>query len=143
MNSVLHVQGAEMPSRTAVAKELAELFKIVSHPDRIRLIEELRSGEKDVNSLANGLNLPSTRVSQHLSLMRAHRFVSEERNGRRHFYYLMQPELADWIIEGLDFIEGRLAGLSPADINEARTLWSAKGPSSHTRTSHEEDTPHA
>lgn len=114
-----------MPSRTIVARELAELFKIVSHPDRIRLIEELRSGEKDVNSLASTLELPAARVSQHLSLMRAHRFVTEERSGRRHFYHLTQPELADWIVEGLDFIEGRLTGLSPADINEARALWSA------------------
>ena len=41
-----------MPSRQLVAKELGEVFKVLAHPDRIRLIEELRSGEKDVNTLA-------------------------------------------------------------------------------------------
>ncbi|MEO0883346.1 MAG: metalloregulator ArsR/SmtB family transcription factor [Pseudomonadota bacterium] len=121
-----------MPSRAVVAKELAELFKIVSHPDRIRLIEELRTGQKDVNTLASLLDLPGARVSQHLSLMRAHRFVAEERDGRQHFYYLTQPELADWIIDGLDFIEGRLTGASPEDITRARALWSANGNSSST-----------
>jgi len=126
-----------MPSRTIAARELAELFKIVSHPDRIRLIEELRASQKDVNSLAAILDLPSARVSQHLSLMRAHRFVAEERSGRRHFYHLTQPELADWIIEGLSFIEGRLKGLSPKDINRARALWRADGPISSPSTSQE------
>ncbi|MEM7663560.1 MAG: metalloregulator ArsR/SmtB family transcription factor [Pseudomonadota bacterium] len=126
-----------MPSRTIAAKELAELFKIVSHPDRIRLIEELRTGEKDVKSLAEMLELPSARVSQHLSLMRAHRFVAEERSGRRHFYHLTQPELADWIIEGLSFVEGRLKGLSPRDINEARALWRANGSSTSISTPQE------
>ena len=30
-----------MPQRQLVSKELAEIFKIVAHPDRIRIIEEL------------------------------------------------------------------------------------------------------
>ncbi|MFT6116352.1 MAG: hypothetical protein ACJARY_001957, partial [Candidatus Azotimanducaceae bacterium] len=34
-----------MPDRQLVAKELADIFKIVAHPDRIRIIEELRTGE--------------------------------------------------------------------------------------------------
>ena len=64
-----------MPQRQLVAKELAEIFKILAHPDRIRIIEELRIDEKDVNTLVETLELPGPRVSQHLSLMRAHRIV--------------------------------------------------------------------
>lgn len=121
-----------MPSRLVVAKELAELFKIVSHPDRIRLIEELRGGEKDVNTLMEALDLPGPRVSQHLSLLRAHRFVAERRDGRHHFYQLTQPEIAEWIVEGLSFIEGRIAGVSSSAIKSARRLWSQ--PTSKTVT---------
>lgn len=115
-----------MPSRKIVAKELAEFFKIVSHPDRIRLIEELRAYRRDVNGLAEALDLPGPRVSQHLALMRAHRFVEETREGRRHFYHLTQPDVADWIVNGLDFVEGRLTGISQEDITSARELWTAK-----------------
>ena len=68
-----------MPSRILVAKELGEIFKVLAHPDRIRLIEELRAGEKDVNTLSERLELPSPRVSQHLSLLRLHRIVAERR----------------------------------------------------------------
>ena len=48
-----------MPNRQVVAKELADIFKVIAHPDRIRLIEELRDGEQDVNSLAAALDLPA------------------------------------------------------------------------------------
>lgn len=114
-----------MPSRQLVAKDLAELFKAVAHPDRIRLIEELRSNEKDVNTLAGSLELPGPRVSQHLALLRLHRFVDERRDGRHRFYHLTQPDLAKWIIDGLDFIEGRMAEYERADIKTARELWAS------------------
>jgi len=89
------------------------------------MIEELRSGEKDVNTLQEALDLPGPRVSQHLSLMRAHRIVEERRDGRHHYYHLTQPEIADWIIEGLNFVEGRMAGVSKSAISKARKKWSA------------------
>lgn len=114
-----------MPSRQVVAKELAEIFKLIAHPDRIRVIEELRSGEKDVNTLVESLSLPGPRVSQHLSLMKAHRVVEERRDGRRHFYHLTQPEIAEWIIEGLNFIEGRLS-VSSSAIKSAKRLWTSQ-----------------
>ncbi len=116
-----------MPSRIVVAKELSEIFKVLSHPDRIRLVEELRADERDVNSLHRILDLPATRVSQHLSLLRAHRIVEERREGRHVFYHLTQPDLADWIIDALRFVEGRMTGSSENRklLNRARKLWSA------------------
>ena len=56
-----------MPSRIVVAKELAEIFKVIAHPDRIRLIEELSKSECDVSTLASSLGLSGPRVSQHLN----------------------------------------------------------------------------
>ena len=115
-----------MPERKVVAKELAEIFKVMAHPDRIRIIEELGDEEKDVNTLLNDLDLPGPRVSQHLGLLRAHRFVNDRREGRRHFYRLTQPQLADWVMDGLDFIEGRLSEVSKSTISSARQRWSAQ-----------------
>ena len=112
-----------MPSRTLIAKELADIFKMLANADRVRLIEELRRGELDVNTLARRLDLPGPRVSQHLSLLRAHRFVEERRDGRHHFYHLTQPEIADWIIDGLDFVEARVGVVPKSKINAARRLW--------------------
>ncbi len=112
-----------MPSRVLVAKELAEIFRIIAHPDRIRLIEELRSGEQSVNSLIDALDLPGPRISQHLALMRAHKLVEERRDGRNHIYRLVQPQIAQWIVEGIDFLEGRQSGLPQAAITSVKRLW--------------------
>ena len=114
-----------MPDRKVAAAELAEIFRITAHPDRIRIIEELRAEEKDVMTLVDNLQLPGPRVSQHLSLMKAHRIVEERRDGRHHYYRLSQPEIANWIIEGLAFVEGRLSGIKKSVISTARELWSA------------------
>lgn len=115
-----------MSSRVVVARELAEIFKILSHPDRIRLVEELSSGERDVNTLHERLSLPAARVSQHLALMRAHRIVEERRDGRHVYYHLVQPEFAHWIVDGLEFLERLHAGDPKAQeiLADARTLWS-------------------
>ena len=116
-----------MPSRLLVAKELSEIFKILAHPDRVRIIEELGRGEKDVTAIVEQLNLPGPRVSQHLSMMRARRMVEERRDGRHHFYSLNQPEMADWIVNGLEFVEGRINGVSKSAIENARKLWTSQG----------------
>ena len=121
-----------MPNRSAVAKELAEVFKVIAHPDRIRLIEELGSGELDVNTLAESLELPGPRVSQHLSLLRAHRLVEERRDGRRHIYHLSQPQIAGWIVDGLAFLEGRIGAVSPDALEEARRRWSSEDAETHS-----------
>ena len=114
-----------MPSRLLVAKHLAEIFKVVAHQDRIRLIEDLRGVERDVTSLAEALDLPGPRVSQHLSLLRAHKIVDERRDGRRHMYRLNQPEIAAWIVDGVNFVESRVTGAQIAndEIEQARRAW--------------------
>ena len=112
-----------MPGRIIIAKELAEIFKLLAHPDRIRLIEELGNQEKTVSTLAEDTGLPGTRVSQHLSLLRAHRVVEERPEGRHRLYHLTQPELATWIVSGLDFIEGRVQAPHAKEINKVKRQW--------------------
>ncbi|MEE4205969.1 MAG: metalloregulator ArsR/SmtB family transcription factor [Erythrobacter sp.] len=112
-----------MPSRLIVSRELADLLKLLAHPDRLRLIEELRPGEKDVTGIAAALDLPPTRVSQHLASLRAHRLVEDRREGRNHFYRLTLPAIADWILEALDFLEVRSPLEEGAHIDRARELW--------------------
>ena len=88
-----------MPHRVLVTKELAELLGVLSHPHRIRIVEELRDGERDVNSLKVALGINHSGVSQHLMVLRASRLVSERREGRHVFYQLRQPDMAGWLME--------------------------------------------
>lgn len=115
-----------MPHRTLVVKELAEFLGALSHPHRIRIIEELRDGEHDVNSLQQALGISHSGVSQHLMVMRASRLVCERREGRRVFYQLRHPEMAGWLLEATRFLE---KGTAEADdlrqaIGKTRKDWS-------------------
>lgn len=94
-----------MPHRVLVTKELAELLGVLSHPHRIRIVEELREGERDVNSLRVALGINHSGVSQHLMVLRASRLVSERREGRHVFYQLRQPDIAGWLMEATRFLE--------------------------------------
>jgi DNA-binding transcriptional ArsR family regulator len=94
-----------MPHRALVTKELAEFLGVLSHPHRIRIIEELRGGERDVNTLQGALGISHSGVSQHLMVLRVGRLVSERREGRHVFYHLRQPEIAAWLLEATRFLE--------------------------------------
>jgi DNA-binding transcriptional ArsR family regulator len=114
-----------MPARSAVSKELAKLLGVLSHPHRIRIIEELRDREMDVNSLQGVLGVAHSGVSQHLAILRSHRLVAERREGRHVFYHLAQPKLAGWLLQGLEFLEVRRSQAEEfqAAIEETRELW--------------------
>jgi DNA-binding transcriptional ArsR family regulator len=114
-----------MPSRLIVSRELADLLKLLAHPDRLRLIEELRVGELDVTGIAAALGIPTTRVSQHLAPLRAHRLVEERREGRNHFYRLTRPGLAAWIVEALEFVDVRNRLDEGSHIDSVREMWTA------------------
>ena len=86
-----------MPARNIVAKALADLFSVFAHRDRVRIVEELRSGEKDVNALQAILGVTHSRTSQNLSVLRMNRIVAERREGRHVYYRLVQPEIAAWM----------------------------------------------
>ena len=112
-----------MPSRKIVANELANVLRQVSHPDRIRIILKLQSGYQTVNELAQALDIPSTRASQHLSVLRALSLVETQSLGQNRAYRLAQPELALWLIDGIDLIAHRLGKASAQDIEQAKELW--------------------
>lgn len=123
------VQAVIIPDQGVVLKELANLLGALSHPHRIRIVEELREGEMDVNSLQQILGISHSSVSQNLSVLRAHRLVEERREGRRVIYRLRERRLAVWLLEGLDFIEGERAVTEQirSAVESVRSLWSADG----------------
>jgi DNA-binding transcriptional ArsR family regulator len=115
-----------MPFRDIASKELAKVFAVFAHPDRVRIIEELGSGEKDVNSIQAVLGVSHSRTSQNLAVLRTNRIVMERRDGRHVYYRLAQPELAGWVLEGLRFIERdvQASGARLSALEEARQIWS-------------------
>lgn len=114
-----------MPMRAFVTKEMATLLGVLAHPHRVLIIEEIRDRELDVNSLQAVLGVSHSRVSQHLSVLRSHRIVAERREGRHVFYRLVQPQLAQWLYEGMRFLEAEAAFSQEMHqaLKQTRELW--------------------
>ena len=116
-----------MPHRVLVTRELAELLAVLGHPHRIRIVEELRDGECDVKSLRDSLGISHSGVSQHLMLLRAHRIVSERREGRHVFYRLRQPGMASWLLGATEFLEQESEALELREaIRKTQRAWAVK-----------------
>ena len=118
-----------MPCRKIVAGELAHVLRQISHPDRIRLLLKLQSGEQTVNELGDILEISPTRASQHLGVLRAVGLVETETQGQKRVYRLTQPQLGLWLIDGIDFIAHRLSRASDSDVEQAKRLWRAEASS--------------
>lgn len=69
-------------------KESAELFKILAVDKRIEIIELLKKGDMNVNSLAEALGVTSSAVSQHLRVLKSAGLVRDERKGYWIYYSL-------------------------------------------------------
>lgn len=126
-----------MPQRFVVSREMATLLGVLAHPHRIRIVEELRTGELDVNSLQDILSVSHSRVSQHLSVLRSHRIVTERREGRHVFYRLVHPGLAKWLVDGLGFLsQGQEFSQEIRDAVDATVqMWSTTAGSGTIETS--------
>jgi ArsR family transcriptional regulator len=74
----------------------ANLFKGLSHPFRIRLLELLSdSPELSVSALQAETELEASHLSQHLSVLRRHHLVVSERRGSHVFYRLADPRIRE------------------------------------------------
>lgn len=114
-----------MPFRKVVSKQMSNMLKALAHPHRLQLVEELGNKELDVNTLQELLETSHSHVSQHLAVLRAHKIVTERREGRFVYYRLNHPELAAWLLEGLNFLaeEQSTTEQMREAVNNAREVW--------------------
>jgi ArsR family transcriptional regulator, lead/cadmium/zinc/bismuth-responsive transcriptional repressor len=67
---------------------VAEVFKLLGDPTRVRLVDALSHGERCVCDLATLIGLTESAVSHQLRLLRGARLVRVRRAGRQAFYSL-------------------------------------------------------
>ena len=72
-----------------------ELLKILAHPVRIKILEELVQGVKCVSDFEDSLDISQPNVSQHLKLLRIHQLVDYFVDGRLKCYFLKEPLIPD------------------------------------------------
>lgn len=86
------------------AVRLAETFKALSDPTRVRIVSLLAAAELCVCDLAAALGMSQSAVSHQLRTLRDLRLVRWRREGRKIFYALDDEHVADLFRRGLEHV---------------------------------------
>lgn len=73
----------------------ADFFKALSHPLRIRILELLGEGDKNVNELQNLIGSEGSAVSQQLAILRNKNIVYGTKEGNKVTYSLRDPMIVE------------------------------------------------
>ncbi len=76
---------------------LAETFRLLGDPSRLRILFYCLNEPKSVGDIAEQLDLSQTLVSHHLRLLRGARLVAGERRSRQVFYALADDHVRDML----------------------------------------------
>lgn len=95
---------------TSGYRELAQLYKILSHPVRLRILEILSEREACVCHLTAALKQRQPYVSQQLAILREAGLVTERREGTLVYYRLRDESVADLIALGRQTLSGEDGG---------------------------------
>lgn len=89
-------------------------FEALAEPNRRRILDVLRDGERPAGDLVEALAISQPGVSKHLKLLREAGLVSVRADGQRRLYRLEPGGLADleaWLTPYRQFWAGRLSRL--------------------------------
>jgi DNA-binding transcriptional ArsR family regulator len=101
---------AKLPRLTPLdaLEQAAECLKTLAHPHRLRMIQMLLRGRFTVGELAEACGIPSHMASEHLRLMQRCSLLECEKEGRKAYYRIAEPNLANI----MTCIEERFGGCS-------------------------------
>ncbi len=83
---------------------VAERFRVLGEPMRIKLMDRLRDGAASVSELQDAVGASQQNVSKHLGILRSAGMVSRTKQGTRTVYEISDPsmfELCEVVTEGL------------------------------------------
>jgi ArsR family transcriptional regulator, lead/cadmium/zinc/bismuth-responsive transcriptional repressor len=97
-----------------VAADLADTFRALGDPTRVRILDAISEGELCVCDLATLVGLSESAVSHQLRLLRHMRLVRARRHGRMVFYSLDDHHIIELFAQGLRHVQ------EAARLNERR-----------------------
>ena len=92
------------PLSAETAQALAETFRVLGDPTRIRLIAAMALAERCVGDLASLVGMSESAVSHQLRMLRAARLVRTRRAGRQVFYTLDDAHILALFEQGLSHV---------------------------------------
>lgn len=86
----------------------AQLLRVLSHPNRLKIVSLLANGEMCVEEIQEKINCRQCNVSQHLLLLKKIQIVSSKKIGKRVYYFLLPSDLLHYHKDLLTFELGAL-----------------------------------
>jgi DNA-binding transcriptional ArsR family regulator len=88
-----------------------DAFQALADPTRRRIVDALRSGERQVNDIVAQAGIHQSGVSRHLRILQGAGFVSVRPDGQRRLYALRSEpfrEIDEWLAKYRGLWEARL-----------------------------------
>ena len=82
--------------------QVAQLFKALGDPTRLRILYALLGQERSVGDIAAAVHMSTSAVSHQLSYLRTMRLVRHRREGRAVFYALDDDHVRSLFTQGLE-----------------------------------------
>src|SRR6476661_3993515 len=84
--------------------ELAEMFRLMSDPTRLKIILACLDAPAAVGEMAERLGISASLVSHHLRLLRAARLLQADRRGRQVFYAVQDEHVRSMLSDMVDHV---------------------------------------
>lgn len=78
-------------------EEVAELLKIMAHPERLMVLCQLTQDEVGAGQLQKNSSLSQSAFSQHLTVLRKHQMIQARKESQQVFYSLADPRISHLI----------------------------------------------
>jgi ArsR family transcriptional regulator len=92
-----------LPARTVEA--LAETFRVLGDPTRVRILDALSGGELCVCDIAEHVGISESAVSHQLRLLRGMRLVRPRRAGRQVYYAVDDHHILELLKQALTHVQ--------------------------------------
>jgi DNA-binding transcriptional ArsR family regulator len=77
-----------------IFERAARVIRILGHPLRLRILESLETGERNVTDLQDELGATQAVISQQLAILRSEDVVASRREGPRVYYRIIEPKVS-------------------------------------------------
>jgi DNA-binding transcriptional ArsR family regulator len=88
---------------------LADTFRILGDPTRVRMLHALGEGERCVNDIAEIAGISESAASHQLRLLRGMRLVRSRRDGRNIYYALDDHHIIELVRQALTHVQEKSA----------------------------------
>ena len=79
------------------AREASTILKTLANPNRLAMLQILKSGERNVGSLEEIMGLRQPTISQQLARLKSDGFVSSRRDGKQIYYRLASDQVTSLV----------------------------------------------